>query len=73
MKHRRAGWLNGLAALLMLWAVLAMQGCTTQANGDDVADGQPGRQVVAVSSDQARAVVAGATDGSLWLAVRASA
>jgi Flp pilus assembly protein CpaB len=29
--------------------------------------------VVAVSSDQARAVVAGATDGSLWLAVRASA
>lgn len=29
--------------------------------------------VVAVSSDQARAVVAGATDGSLWLAVRARA
>ena len=27
--------------------------------------------VVAVSSEQARAVVAGATDGSLWLAVRA--
>lgn len=29
--------------------------------------------VVAVSSDQARAVVAGATDGSLWLAVRSGA
>lgn len=56
MKHRTTRLASGLAAILMLSAALAMQGCMSQANGNDNGEAQAAAEEPAIPVEAAKVV-----------------
>jgi membrane fusion protein, multidrug efflux system len=56
MKHRTTRLASGLAAILMLSAALAMQGCMSQANGNDNGEAQAAAEDPAIPVEAAKVV-----------------